>query len=99
MLNQELPIELIHDGILLDKTGRKWKAGKYPANTVPFELTEDVRGVNFEASEEQKYSQVPSLDDKDDKKEPELKLEAKIEDKPPARVAQPAAAVPAPPTA
>jgi hypothetical protein len=95
MLFQDQPIELIHDGILLDKTGRKWKAGKYPANSVPYELTEDVRGENFEATEDRKYDKVPTLDEE---KEPELKLEAK-EDKPAARVAQPAAAIPAPPAA
>jgi hypothetical protein len=96
MLNQELPIKLTHEGILLDKTGRKWSKGKYPPNTVPYELTEDVRGKNFEASEDQKYDKVPTLGEE---KEPELKLETK-EDKPAAaRVAQPAAAIPAPPAA
>jgi hypothetical protein len=94
MLLQDQPIELTHEGILLDKTGRKWKAGKYPPNTVPYELTEDVRGNNFTASEKQEYSKIPTLDEE---KEPELKLEAKVEDKPPAKVAQPAAAIPAPP--
>lgn len=96
MLFQDQPIELTHEGILLDKTGRKWSAGKYPANSVPYELTEDVRGKNFEASEDQKYDKVPTLGSV---KEPELKLEIK-EDKPvAARVAQPAAAIPAPPVA
>ena len=95
MLFQDQPIELTHTGILLDKTGRKWAAGKYPPNTVPYELTEDVRGKNFEASEKQEYDKVPVLGEE---KEPELKLEIKAEDKPPARVAQPAPAA-APPAA
>lgn len=96
MLNQELPIELTHEGILLDKTGRKWARGKYAANSVPYELTEDVRGKNFEATEKQEYDKVPTLGEE---KEPELKLELK-EDKSPARVAQPAPApVAVPPAA
>jgi hypothetical protein len=92
MLLQDQPIKLTHEGILLDKTGRKWSKGKYAPNTVPYELTEDVRGENFEASEKQEYDKVPTLGEE---KEPELKLEIK-EDKPAAaRVAQPApAAVP-----
>jgi hypothetical protein len=95
MLNQDQPIKLTHEGILLDKTGRKWSKGKYPASSVPYELTEDVRGKNFEASEDQKYDKVPT----NEEKEPELKLEIKEEKPAAARVAQPAAAIPAPPAA
>ncbi len=86
MLSQDQPIELTHTGILLDKTGRKWAPGKYPANSVPYELTEDVRGKNFVATDKQEYSKVPTLNEE---KEPELKLEVKpvSEEKPVAKVA------------
>ena len=61
MLDQSQPIELTHEGILLDKIGRKWLAGKYAPNTVPSELTEDVRGSNFTPQPNQNYSKLPVL--------------------------------------
>ena len=61
MLDPTLPIELTHEGILLDKTGRHWEKGKYPANTVPYELTEDVRGKNIANDTNVSWSMVPKL--------------------------------------
>ena len=61
MLDNTRPIELTHEGILLDKTGRGWEKGRYPANTVPYEWTEDVRGKNIVADANSQWSSIPKL--------------------------------------
>jgi hypothetical protein len=86
-LNQSLPIELTHEGEIISEDGRKWKAGKYEAGVVPVKFVVNHLARNLDPNVKHEYSKPPVLGGEES--EPELKLEAKIEDKPVARAATP----------
>lgn len=46
MLDQTKPITLTFSGILLDQSGKEWKAGTYPGADVPIEFCKEVYGHN-----------------------------------------------------
>lgn len=77
MLDTTLPIELTHQGELMSQDGRKWKAGKYPANSVPTEIAHDRYGKNFEADDKTQWTKVPVLGE-ESQPEPEVKLEQAV---------------------
>lgn len=99
MLDKSLPIELTHAGEIISEDGRRWKAGKYAVGVVPDRFAVSHLGRNLDPGITHNYTEPPVLGEKQKAPEPELKLEAKVEDKPAAKVAQPAAAIPAPPAA